>query len=347
MRVIVIDDTILFRKLISDVITEDPNIEIVGRCRNGIIGLNKIRELKPDIVTLDLEMPEMDGLEVLDNIKKENIDVGVIVVSCQTSIGGSKTIQALQKGAFDFITKPNSDSIEENKILLKKSLLPKFKALMLGRSKSAFIPKNKIVENISITSRHIDTPQVVALGISTGGPEALRRILPNIPASFKLPILIVQHMPAIFTKSLSEMLNNLCPLNVKEAENRDLVKRGNIYLAPGGKQMKVVNENNQMQIRINDDPPENSCKPAVDYLFRSLANNFPGKTLSVVMTGMGSDGLLGVKLLKRHGCVSIVQDEPTSVVYGMPKMIIEAQLADIVVPLDQIPNSMMEAVIKC
>lgn len=345
MRVLIIDDTTLFRKVISDAISSDPEIDLVGRARNGVVGLNKIRELKPDIVTLDLDMPEMNGLEVLKQIEREKIDTGIIVVSAHTTAGGAKTIEALQHGAFDFITKPSLDSIEKNMEFLKSNLLPKLKA---WKSKTGPLKRDQAkvnIEDIVFKKRGmIGIPEMVAIGISTGGPNALRQLLPKFHKSFRVPILIVQHMPAIFTNSLADMLDKISPLKVKEAADGEILKQGFVYIAPGDKQMKIICDSDFKKIKLTDDPPENSCRPSVDYLFRSLANNFPGKTVSVIMTGMGHDGCLGVKLLKRHGCISIVQDEESSTIYGMPQKIVEAKLADVIVPLEDISDSIIAAV---
>lgn len=357
MRVLIIDDSTLFRKIISDAISGDPEIEVVGRSRDGVVGFQKLKELNPDVVTLDMEMPEMCGLEVLDAINREKIDVAVIMISAHTRSGGEKTLQALQKGAFDFVTKPDLGSVDENTKFLRETLIQKIKigsthkrrprqtaiggTTTIARPQVAVkTPSSRVAE-----SRIIGLPpEILAIGISTGGPEALRKMLPKIPINFKVPILIVQHMPDIFTKSLADMLNNICPLNVKEAADGDIIEAGTVYIARGGRQMKLMKEGKNKVLRLTDDPPESSCKPSVNYLFRSLANHFPGKTAAVIMTGMGNDGALGLKLLRRHGCRTIAQDEASSTVFGMPKVAIEANLIDTIVSLDDMSKSLISAV---
>lgn len=345
MRVLIVDDTTLFRKIVSDAISSDPDVEVVGRSSNGVLGLKQIRNLQPDLVTLDLEMPEMNGIEVLEAINKEKLNVGVIVISAHTTKGGERTLEALQKGAFDFITKPDLGSTAENQKWLSDQLLPMFRAWMKKNGKS-MIAKVKEPEKVIIPPKIMPVsskkPEMVALGISTGGPEALRKVLPLIPASFNKPILIVQHMPALFTTSLANMLNRICELSVKEAEDGDIIEPGWVYIAPGGRQMKARKEmDGKKVIQITDDPPVNHCRPAVDYLFRSLANHFPGKVMSVIMTGMGNDGCLGVKLLKRHGCFSLVQDEDSSAVFGMPGAVVKEGMADLIVPLERIAETIV------
>lgn len=344
MKIIVVDDTLLFRKLVSDVISTDSDCEVIKRCRNGAVALEAIKELKPDLITLDLDMPVMNGLELLDNLNKEGIEIGVIVISAHTVTGGLQTIEALGKGAFDFITKPSESSEEANINLLKNILLPRIKSW----KKSLSLKNNKIKTEIKpdIPQELDYIPEIAAIGVSTGGPEALRKIIPRLPGDFKLPILIVQHMPPIFTSSLANILNQHSNLTVKEATDREKVLKGHVYIAPGGKQMKVEKVNNTLLIKITDDPAEQNCKPSVNYLFRSLANTMPGKVLALILTGMGNDGALGVKLLKRHKCYTIVQNETSSVVFGMPRAIINQGSANRVLSLREIVDFLLELNIK-
>lgn len=332
MRIVVIDDTILYRKLISDVITAIPGIDVVKRCRNGQVGLEAIRMLKPDLITLDLDMPELNGLELLDILKKEGIQVGVIIVSAHTKAGSIQTLAALDKGAFDFITKPDGES----DIDLKGQLISKIRAWdETHREKQQVRLKKHITRT---HKRHsLDySPELIAIGISTGGPEALKHVIPQLAGNFPKPILIVQHMPPIFTKSLANNLNQQSNLEVKEAENGEEIRKGCVYIAPGGKQMKIAKLGHKLIIRITDDPPVSSCKPSVDYLFKSLSFVTPGRVLPIVMTGMGTDGTLGTKLLARHKCFTVVQDQESSVVFGMPGSIIKEGLSDLVLPLSEI-----------
>ncbi len=335
----------------------------------------KIRELQPDLVTLDIEMPGMSGLDVLDELKAQNIKCGVVVVSALTKKGGKLTIDAIDKGAFDFVTKPEGDSIDESRKNLISSLTPLIKAFqrrleirnllsatgtssdpvsLPARLEQKESPRSEVdhdaLNSISermkrIGNNSLNRPEMVLIGVSTGGPNALAEMLPSLPANIGLPVFIVQHMPPLFTQPLAESLNSKCQIAVKEAENSEIAKANHAYIAPGGKHMRLKAElNNQIRIEITDDPPENNCRPAVDYLFRSAAHHFPGKSLAIILTGMGSDGLLGLKLLKRHGCFTIAQDESTCIVYGMPRAVVEAGLADEILPLSAIAGKITAAI---
>jgi len=360
IRVLVVDDTAIYRKVVSNVLVDAPGIEVVGTAPNGKIALQKIEQLKPDILTLDLEMPEMDGLEVLRQLKAQNSSVGAIMLSAFTADGADTTVKALELGAFDFVLKPTSGSIEESNAILKRELCPKINAfastrcirgILSGKPSSAapvqataVKPPDVVQRMTGIATGAAGKPKVVVLGISTGGPQSLTQMLPQLPADLPTPILIVQHMPPMFTKSLADDLNKKCALSVSEAHNGQLVQPGHIIIAPGGKQMKVRKSQDNIIICITDDPPENSCKPAVDYLFRSVAHTFGGRALGVIMTGMGNDGALGCRLLKRNGAPILTQDEATCVVYGMPKQPVDEGLADVIVPLDRIADEITRLV---
>ncbi len=359
LKVLVVDDSALFRKIITKALSSIPDVVVVGEAPNGKVALQKAQQLKPDLMTLDIEMPEMDGLAVLDALRGESEAPEVIVVSAVTQRGGRLTMQALQKGAFDFITKPDSIGPEESLSALTAELTPKVKALALRHSVRKILRGKQVTPTVvkrpepapkpepappidEVTRRMIQIarasrPEMVLIGVSTGGPNALSILLPGFPPGIRVPILIVQHMPPLFTQALAETLSAKCPLTVKEAVDGETVKADTIYIAPGGKQMGVIpGSDGQMTVQITDDPPENNCKPAVDYLFRSVATHYPGKAIAVILTGMGNDGTQGLRLLKRHGCFSIAQDEATSVVYGMPKAAVEAGLVDEVLPLESI-----------
>ncbi|CAG0897879.1 unnamed protein product [Cyprideis torosa] len=353
IRVLVVDDTIVYRKTISDIISEIPEAEVVGVAHNGSIAMKKIQSLQPDLLTLDIEMPEMNGLEVLAALKDGNFPVAAIMLSTLTERGSAMTMRALELGAFDFLLKPRANTLQEGKDALRKLLIPLVKAFSRGNNcrvrRKTLLPDS--------TSRRIAIPkavipptirtkaEIIAIGISTGGPSALAHILPQLPVNLGVPILIVQHMPPVFTKSLAESLDKKCRLSVKEACNGDIIQANTVYIAPGGRQMKVKasDNGNHRQIRITDDPPENSCKPSVDYLFRSVADYYLDRTTSIIMTGMGSDGTEGLKILKKKGSYIIAQDQASCVVYGMPKMAIEAGLADAILPLDLIPGEIIKS----
>lgn len=369
MRVLVVDDTIVYRKIVSDVISAIPGVEIVGTASNGKIALARIKELKPDLITLDIEMPEMNGLEVLEAIRREGLYVGVIVLSSLTAKGSEFTMKALELGAFDFITKPEGISTEDSKATIERTIVPIFKAFSSKREIQAIL-KGELKRDPGEASRKPQatpgvppgTPQagvtrlrstvartkseVIAIGISTGGPNALMEMLPKIPGDINVPILIVQHMPPMFTKSLAHSLDAKCTLSIKEAQGGEPIHKNVVYIAPGGKQMKVSlgADASTKIIRITDDPPENNCRPSADYLFRSVAHHYYGRATGVIMTGMGNDGTVGLKLMKRNGSVVIAQDETTSVVFGMPKEAIEAGVVDTVAPLSRIADEIVRTV---
>lgn len=356
LRVLVIDDTIVYRTLISELLEEIPGVEVVGKAANGKMGLVRIESLKPDLVTLDIEMPGMNGHEVLEAIREKGFPVGAIVLSAITQRGSEETLRSLELGAFDFITKPDGDDRYENRRKLKEKLQDKVASFIKYLSKksgrtiggavsvrSTKIPPPPRKVHISLP---VERPRLVVIGVSTGGPVALAQLLPEIPKNISVPILIVQHMPPIFTATLAKTLDKKSAIRVKEAEDGEIALPGTAYIAPGGKQMKItaVGAQKDQLIRITDDPPENNCRPSVDYLFRSAANNFPGMSVSVILTGMGSDGLLGTRLLKRRGAVAIAQDEESSVVYGMGKAVVDAGIVDMVLPLNEIADSIVKSI---
>ena len=357
LRALVADDSVLFRRVISEALSSFPEVEVVGAAANGKLAVQKVRELKPDLLTLDLEMPEMDGLAVLDALREAGEDTMVIVVSALTSRGGRLTMQALAKGALDFITKPGERGPAESRAAIVKELAERLPALANRRSirkilrlaqyqaKPAAPPEIPKTTNLDRTMKAMNRvanarkPEMVLIGVSTGGPNALAQILPAIPGNIGVPILLVQHMPPIFTKSLADSLSAKCSLRVCEASHNEPVLPNTVYIAPGAKQMRLApGQGNSKIIEITDDPPENNCKPAVDYLFRSVANKFPGRAMAVILTGMGSDGTLGLRLLKRNGCHIIAQDEASCVVFGMPKAAIEAGIVDVILPVDAIAS---------
>ncbi len=364
LRVLVVDDTVVYRKAVSDVLSELPDVEVVGIASNGKIAMSKIESLKPDLLTLDIEMPEMNGIDVLARMQVEAPDVGAIVLSTLTHKGGDLTMRALELGAFDFITKPETDSMEESRDEIKRAIAPMLKAfarrqeiksILRGTSSGFEAIREKRQQEISrslvqrmkvISGKRTVKIDIVGIGISTGGPKALAQMMPQLPASINVPILIVQHMPPIFTKSLAKNLDSKCGFEVKEAIDGEPVQSNKAYIAPGGKQMKVVagSDGKTRIIRITDDPPENSCKPSVDYLFRSIAQHYIGRSAGVIMTGMGSDGSLGLKLMKRNGAFIIAQDEATCVVYGMPKEPVESGIVDVIAPLDKIAKMICDIV---
>lgn len=348
LRAVVIDDSALYRKVVSDVLAGMPGIEVVAVARNGLQGLEKIEQLRPDFVTVDLEMPELDGIGMLRQIAARKLDVLAIVVSAFSAQGAKSTTAALEVGAFDFVLKPQGSSLEQSIEQLRQDLQPKLAACFaLKRRKASRQPSTNVRnERRSASDGRIREasepvhcrPKVVAIGVSTGGPKALGSMLPQLPGDFPLPIVLVQHMPPMFTKSLADELNRHCALNVCEAADGDVLRPANVYIAPGGSQMKVVRTAAGHKVQITDDPPERNCKPSVDYLFRSVAESFGSNVLGVIMTGMGDDGTLGSIELKRKGGAILAQHERGCTVYGMPRQVIEEGLADIITPLTNVAS---------
>ncbi len=346
ITVLVVDDTIIYRKIVSDILAEIPDLEVVGTANNGKIAISRIETLKPDLLILDIEMPEVDGLGVLAHIKENSLETRAIMLSSFTQVGSERTIEALELGAFDFIQKPETDSIEQSRQEVESSLLSVIKSFMRqaelsnilkGQNTDAPAKSHKPTPSAQSTGKSDESSDIIAIGISTGGPNALQEMLPKLPSDLGVPILIVQHMPPMFTKSLADSLNRKCSLEIAEASDGQTIEPNIVLIAPGGKHMKIDDSPNGKKIvKITDDPPENSCKPAVDYLFRSVSQHYGAKATSVIMTGMGNDGKVGMKLMKRAGAATIAQDQESCVVYGMPKEVIEAGIVDVVAPLGSI-----------
>lgn len=375
IKVLVVDDTIVYRKAVSDILAEMPGVEVVGVAHNGKIAVSKIQTLKPDLLTLDIEMPEMNGIEVLQYLQQHAPNVSAIMVSTLTSEGGDMTMRALELGAYDFILKPSATNINDSKQQLRTLLAPLIKAFQTGRTtvgslqagaRSGVVARKVGAGSTAMrptsgmplaagarsavpgaaASRRQGKSEIVTIGISTGGPNALARMMPMLPGDLGVPIVIVQHMPPVFTKSLANSLNAKCALTVKEAQDGEPLQANVAYIAPGGKQMKLVAsaDGTNRLIKITNDPPENSCKPSADYLFRSVADYYVGRTTAVIMTGMGSDGTKGLKILKQKGALIIGQNEDSCVVYGMPKAPAELGLTDVVTPLDKIAGEIVKSV---
>ena len=360
MRVLVVDDTVVFRRIVSEALAGVPGVEVVGTASNGKLAMARIADLRPDLVTLDVEMPEMNGIEVLEAMAAAGIGIGVIMLSSLTVRGGEMTVRALELGAFDFLTKPEGGSAETNRGLLRARLLPMIRAFesrreiraILSGAKSRPAPPSAlpalsaatVVRQPFVRSR-TSGPPLVLIGVSTGGPGALTKLMPSLPGDLGAPVFIVQHMPAMFTQPLAASLDKKSAIRVKEAQDGEAAQPNRAYVAPGGRQMKLAaGPKGEIVLRITDDPPENGCRPAVDYLFRSAALHFPGRSVAAILTGMGNDGTEGLRLLKRGGCFSIAQDEASCVVFGMPKEAIQAGVVDTVAPLDAIGAAIVRSV---
>ncbi|MCP4298326.1 MAG: chemotaxis response regulator protein-glutamate methylesterase [Proteobacteria bacterium] len=354
IRVLVIDDTIFYRKIVSDILAEHADVEVIGTANNGRIALSRIRSLKPDLVTLDVEMPEMNGLELLQEIEKQQLKVKTVMLSSKTEKGSEATILALQLGAIDFILKPDHHSAEENRLQISREIERVIEVYkrhtgspiqrLQTSTQTKVLPKR--IGSVTKKFKRIEKSHAIAIGISTGGPNALIKMIPKLPKDLGVPIFLVQHMPPAFTASLAKSLNDKCELTIKEAVNGEEIVANTVYIAPGGTQMMVASGSGLKRIiRVSlDAPAENNCKPSVDYLFRSIAREYGSKSTCVIMTGMGADGKLGVTVAKASGALSIAQDEDSCVVYGMPKVVIEAGLADVVAPLDDIASEIIKTI---
>ena len=348
IRVLVIDDSVVMRQLITRMLTGDADMIVIGTARDGIDALEKMQQLSPDLVTLDIEMPRLDGIGTLREIKRLHPLVRVIMCSSLTERGAAVTLDALLAGADDYVTKQHSGEMAASGYdALRLDLLNKIRELFKKRpgtapklaptlSAAALATTAPVYPARKLRSSNI-RPEIVVIGVSTGGPAALAEIIPMFPADFPLPIAIVQHMPPFFTQLLADRLARLGRIPVSEATHGMPLVPGHALIAPGNFHVKLVREGHHpVVVHLTQDAPENSCRPAVDVLFRSAAAVYGGAAISVILTGMGQDGLLGVRDLKARHASVIVQDAATSVVWGMPRAIAEANLADSILPLREI-----------
>jgi two-component system, chemotaxis family, protein-glutamate methylesterase/glutaminase len=343
IRVMVVDDSVVIRRLVTQALELDPTIDVVGTASNGVIGLQRMPELKPDVITLDIEMPDMNGLEMLRRVRREYPKVRVIMFSTLTERGAAITLEALTLGADEYVAKVAKEgSLDRSMARLREDMIPKIKQFFLfpasvTAARPATAPAASPARAAAPALQGLKLrPKVVVIGVSTGGPTALATMLPSLPANFPLPILLVQHMPPLFTRLLAERLNAACPLTVEEASQGQAVEVGKILIAPGDFHMKVASSAGTVRVCLDQSPQQNSCRPAVDPLFASAAELYGGAVLAVVLTGMGQDGLRGVEALKARGARVLVQDEASSVIWGMPGAVANAGLADRVLPLDDI-----------
>jgi two-component system chemotaxis response regulator CheB len=336
IRVLIVDDAVVIRRLVADELSADPALEVVGTAANGRLALAKLPQVSPDLVILDVEMPELDGLATLKEIRKIYPKLPVIMFSALTERGAEATLDALALGATDYFAKPSSSNgVEASLQVIRNELIPEIKALCRRPQLSAPIsaPPRPVVTPPSQT---ISRVEIVAIGASTGGPNALAELFSGLPAALPVPIVIVQHMPAMFTRLLAERLASQFRLKVEEGRSGTVLQSGCAWIAPGDYHMMVVRDGSQARVLVHQDPPENSCRPAADVLFRSVAQAYGPSSLTVVLTGMGQDGLRGCEALKAAGGKVLVQDEQTSVVWGMPGYVARAGLADRVLPLSLI-----------
>lgn len=349
IRVLVVDDSASVRRLITTSLGLDPEIEVAGLAAHGREAIDLVDELEPDAVTLDIEMPILDGLGALTAIRRRHPRLPIIMFSTLTEKGATKTLEALSLGASDFVTKPsNTTSMAESMASVREQLIPKLKALvgayrLVGGGRSVG-PARDVLRPAAVpvrTAEPVSTrPEVLLVGCSTGGPDALSRVLEELPGSLPVPVLVVQHMPPLFTTMFAERLDRVSALTVREAREGDEPTPGEVLVAPGGFHLRVSRRAGVVRAHLDDGPQENFCRPAVDALFRSAAEVYGDASLALILTGMGSDGLIGCRLLVEKGARVVVQDEASSVVWGMPGAVATAGLAHEVLPLEDIAGKL-------
>jgi two-component system chemotaxis response regulator CheB len=329
LRVMVVDDSPVVRRALLEALGGVPGLEVVSSAPNGRIALRKISASPPDVCVLDLEMPEMDGEELLGHLRADFPATRVLILTAHGDRATSRAVQALMMGASDMVLKPVATPGGASGVtLLRELLVPK---LLQFRA-----PAQRHVIPTALPGKGSWQPRALVIGVSTGGPEALTRLVPALPADFPLPVLIVQHMPPGFTRSLAERLDRVSALDVREAVPHAKVEPGTVWIAPGGQHMLVSRRNDAVYLRLDDGPPENSCRPSVDTLFRSAGAVWGGDLLALVLTGMGADGAYCAGVLKELGAYVLVQDRASSVVWGMPGAVVERGAANEVLPLDHI-----------
>jgi len=352
-RVLVVDDSGFFRRRVKEILEEDPLLTVIGDAANGQEAIDKAAELKPDVITMDIEMPVMDGIKATQKIMESN-PIPIVMFSSLTTEGAKATLDALEAGALDFLPKRFED-ISKDRDEAKKLLCQRVRAIARKKHTLQRIIPGRTTATITkstTTTAAVKRPAVkisksggidlVAIGTSTGGPLALQNVLVNLPADFSKPIVMIQHMPATFTPAFAKRLDQMCKISVKEAEDGDKLKPGLALLAPGGKQMLIDGRAGNAVVRIIEGEPSLTYKPSVDITFRSINKVYPAKTLAIVLTGMGADGREGARTLKAQGSEVWAQDEESCVVYGMPAAIVDAGLADNILSI----NDFSQAIIK-
>jgi two-component system chemotaxis response regulator CheB len=393
LRILIVDDSVVYRRILKDLIGQLPGVDIVGSATNGRVALAKMEVTSVDFVVLDIEMPEMNGLEALEVIRTRWPDVGVVMVSGSSRSSADLTVEALARGAIDFVPKgENREQLKKHLGLVVRSFSTQWnlrhvravtseappprpsgrpepmiqvaapssspavlkvptgteEAAAILRAAALSVPPPVTVPSVvGLRPARID---VVAIGTSTGGPQALAEVIPKLPGDLGVPVLVVQHMPPVFTASLARNLDDKSSLSVREGVDGDRVEPNVVYIAPGGYHMTVHRTEGtspvERCIRLNEDPPENSCRPSVDVLFRSVASSYRGNTLAVVMTGMGDDGTRGIVTLKEQGCYCLTQDQNTCAVYGMPRVVAQAGLSDESLGIERIASRIQQLVAR-
>lgn len=348
IKVLVVDDSAVIRKLLTEILNETEDIEVVGIAQDPIFAMNKIKSLRPDVITLDVEMPRMDGLTFLQELMKTD-PIPVLMVSSLTQKGVETTVRALELGAIDYVSKPAID-VSSGVVTLGEEIIRKVRVAakakvrrvgssepgVMSKSQNHRTPNAQISTNTALdTSRMATTDKILAIGASTGGTQALTAVIAALPESMPGTV-IVQHMPPLFTKSFADRLNSISRLNVKEAQAGDRVLRGTVLIAPGNKHMSVTRNGAMYYVDITDGPAVNFVRPSVDVLFRSVARYAGKNAVGVILTGMGEDGARGMLEMKEAGAFTIAQDEASSIVFGMPRKAIEMGAVDTVAPLNDI-----------
>lgn len=357
ISVLVVDDSVVVRRLVTLALEGHEDIDVVGVAANGQIALTKIEQLKPDVVTMDIEMPVMDGIATVRALRKAGHRMPVIMFSTLTERGAAATLDALAAGATDYVTKPSGHgSVTEAVTRVSRDLVPRIVALAGSRRSAPAAPKrttspraaaprpSQVVKILPPAER--GAVRAVMIGSSTGGPEALSHVLRGLTAPLPVPVVVVQHMPPVFTRQLAARLDRIGPSTVVEAEGGELLKAGTVYIAPGDQHLEVVRSGTTVRTRLHQGPPVNYCRPSVDVLFDSAAAAFGGDQLAVVLTGMGSDGRGGVEKILAAGGRVVVQDEETSVVWGMPGAVATGPGAHAVLPLDEVAPAVVRAVTR-
>lgn len=360
LRVLAADDSAVMRGILRHLFLTHggakrdlPAMELCGVARDGIECLEAVQQLKPDVLVLDLEMPRLNGLEVLERLRRESPGLPVIMCSSHTEHGARSTLEALARGASDYVMKPvEQRDFASALLLLAGQLLPRIAVLAKGVGKKHSASKSGPVDTRVGRASGDRAIELVVIGLSTGGPAALEQMLPKLPADFPVPLMIVQHMPKLFTGPLAERLNKCCPLLVEQAYDGALIRPGTVWLAPGDSHMEVVDGMlgdsdgvlRRRRVKLHQRDPLNHCRPSVDYLFFSAARMYGAGTLALMMTGMGSDGLDGAKAVHRRGGVVLAQDEATSAVWGMPGRVAEAGIASAILPLNALGDELLQRI---
>ena len=370
LRLLVVDDSAMYRQALKGIVETIPGVKCIGQACDGKEAIEKIVSEKPDVVTLDMEMPVMSGMDVIKAVTAKHLSTKLIIVSACSQSGAEVAINALKLGAYDFITKPNRLGGCGAKEDIRQQLIEKLKALQSGANKvikrpveaidttknsqrSIVTRKSSATENKSAVPKHVTplsltsrilAPKAIAMGCSTGGPKALLKLFSGLNCELDVPIFIVQHMPPMFTQTLAKSIDEISIVSVKEAEDGEKPLPNHAYIAPGGRQMKLIRGDGGVEIKITDDASDNFCKPSVDYFFNSVAEIYEARALGVILSGMGSDGSEGLKKMKRHGVKVLGQDEESCVVYGMPRVAQEAGLVDKQVSIENMATTIEDVI---